>query len=60
VHPLVLAVVMPWSNRPAACAVLVIASLVVANATYHWIEVPFQKIGRSLAARDRTPPLRAG
>jgi peptidoglycan/LPS O-acetylase OafA/YrhL len=45
-HPLVLAIVTPWTNRPAAFAVLVVASLLLANATYHYIEVPFQKLGR--------------
>jgi peptidoglycan/LPS O-acetylase OafA/YrhL len=51
-HPLVLAIVTPWTNRPVAFAVLVLASLLLANATYTYVEVPFQKLGRAITTRD--------
>jgi peptidoglycan/LPS O-acetylase OafA/YrhL len=39
--------------------VLVVASLVIANATYRYVEVPFQKLGRTVAARQVAPVPRA-
>jgi peptidoglycan/LPS O-acetylase OafA/YrhL len=40
--------VVHWTVRPLALLVVVVASLVLADATYRFIEVPFQELGRRL------------
>jgi peptidoglycan/LPS O-acetylase OafA/YrhL len=45
-HPLVVVLVMHWTVRPLAFAVVVVGSLALAELTYRTIELPFQELGR--------------
>jgi Predicted acyltransferases len=58
-HPLIVVLVVHWTRRPLAMAVVVVASLVLADATYRFVELPFQEVGRRLQRRsaDRLAPV---
>jgi peptidoglycan/LPS O-acetylase OafA/YrhL len=47
-HPLIVVLVVHWTLRPLAMFVVVVASLALADATYRFVEVPFQELGRRL------------
>jgi peptidoglycan/LPS O-acetylase OafA/YrhL len=59
VHPLIVVLVMHWTVRPLAMLVVMIVSLVLAEATFRYIEVPFQELGRRLQRRSAERLVRA-
>ncbi|MBP9208626.1 MAG: acyltransferase [Kofleriaceae bacterium] len=52
VHPLVLAIYAHYSRSPLGYVIVPAASLVVASATYRWVERPGMALGRRLAGRQ--------
>jgi peptidoglycan/LPS O-acetylase OafA/YrhL len=51
-HPLIVVLVVHWTVRPLAMLVVVVGSLALAEATYRFVELPFQGMGRRLQRRS--------
>lgn len=51
-HPLVVVLVVHWTLRPLAFLFAGVASLVLADVTYRFVEVPFQELGRRVQRRS--------
>ena len=51
-HPLIVVLVVHWTLRPLAFVVVAVASLVLADVTYRFVEVPFQELGRRVQRRS--------
>ena len=49
-HALVLRAISPTAYRPLTFAVWLAATIVVSALSYRWIEQPFIRMGRSIAA----------
>jgi peptidoglycan/LPS O-acetylase OafA/YrhL len=50
-HPLLVVAVVHWTNRPLAFVVVGVGSLVLAELTFRYVELPFQELGRRVQAR---------
>jgi peptidoglycan/LPS O-acetylase OafA/YrhL len=55
-HPLIVVFVMHWTVRPLALLFVIVASLLLANVTYRYIELPFQELGRRVQGRASPKP----
>jgi peptidoglycan/LPS O-acetylase OafA/YrhL len=56
-HPLIVVLVAHWTMRPLAFLVVVVASLLLANTTYTYVELPFQELGRRMQRRSAGRPV---
>ena len=56
VHPLVLYSIPQASSRPVTYVRWVIAGVIASMATYHLVELPFQRWGRRLAKKVAVHP----
>jgi peptidoglycan/LPS O-acetylase OafA/YrhL len=50
-HPLIVVFVVHWTVRPLALLFVIVVSLLLANTTYKYIELPFQEWGRRSQGR---------
>jgi peptidoglycan/LPS O-acetylase OafA/YrhL len=50
-HPLVVVLVVHWTHRPLAFLVVVVVSLLLADTTFRFVELPFQELGRRVQHR---------
>jgi peptidoglycan/LPS O-acetylase OafA/YrhL len=50
-HPLLVVLVVHWTVRPAALLFVMVTSLLLAELTYRFIELPFQELGRRMQRR---------
>ena len=50
-HPLIVVLVAHWTLRPLAFVVVAVGSLVLAEVTFRFVELPFQELGRRVQAR---------
>jgi peptidoglycan/LPS O-acetylase OafA/YrhL len=50
-HPLVVVLVVHWTQRPLALLVVMVVSLLLADATFRFVELPFQELGRRVQGR---------
>jgi peptidoglycan/LPS O-acetylase OafA/YrhL len=51
-HPLLVVLVVHWTDRPLAFLFVAVVSLLLANTTYKYIELPFQDLGRRMQRRS--------
>jgi peptidoglycan/LPS O-acetylase OafA/YrhL len=56
VHPLVLYSIPQASSRPVTYGRWVVAGVIASMATYHLVELPFQRWGRRLARKVPVHP----
>ena len=50
-HPLLVVTVVHWANRPLAFVVVAVGSLVLAEVTFRFVELPFQGSAAEVQAR---------